>query len=101
MRVYVIPSVGAPHPHFTVGDLHDLQQLVGGYIEPVYLPEFEEMGIILLANEEGLLKGLPYNENLSPYFFVGNLIALSYEEDEFTGLDDSQLEYMREWFRNK
>ena len=100
MRVYKIGTkIGNFHPHDTVGELHDLQALVGGYIEPVYLPEFEEQGIILLANEEGLLKGLPINGNLLPYFFVGPMVALSVAGDEFTGLDEAQVEFMTEWLK--
>lgn len=42
-------------PHFT---LQELQALVGGLIEVVYLPD----GTLLIINEEGKLEGLAYNE---------------------------------------
>lgn len=100
MRVYYIGTrIGDFHPHDTEGQLHDLQALVGGFIEPVHLPEFEEQGILLLANEEGLLKGLPVNGNLLPYFFVGSMVALSVDGEEFTGLDEVQVEFMTEWLK--
>ena len=37
--------------------LDELQAIVGGLIEIVYLPHSQ----IMVVNEEGLLKGLPYN----------------------------------------
>lgn len=102
MRVYYIGTkIGDFHPHDTEGELYQLQHLVGGFIEPVHLPEFEEQGIILLANEEGLLKGLPINGNLLPYFFVGSMVALSVAGDDFTSLDDGQVEFMTEWLKAK
>ena len=42
-------------PYFT---LRELQVLVGGLIEVVYLPD----GKLLILNEEGKLDGLAYNE---------------------------------------
>jgi len=44
--------------------LAEMQKYVGGYIEFVYLPNDE----IMVVNEEGLLKGLPFND-------VASLIA--------------------------
>ena len=100
MRVYVIGTkAGAHHPHFTSGELVDLQLLVGGFIEPVYLPEFTQYGIIFLANEEGLLAGLDCNVNLFPYFLVGTIVALSSKGEEFTGLDAGQEEFLKEWLK--
>ena len=100
MRVYYFgTNAGDRHPHGTEGQLHDLQALVGGFIETVYLPEFYQFGIILLVNEEGLLAGLHPNENLYPYFLVGNVVALSSKGEEFTGLDDGQVEFINEWLK--
>lgn len=100
MKVYFISVLaGIHHAHDTEGQLHDLQGLVGGFIEPVHLAEFEDQGIILLANEEGLLKGFPLNENLWPYFLVGPIVALSSKDDEFIGLDEGQIEFMQEWLK--
>ena len=41
--------------------LEEAQAVVGGYIEPVYLPGKR----VLYVNEEGLLHGLPLNERAS------------------------------------
>ena len=101
MRVYVFGTTEGNHYPFDIkGELHELQAIVEGFIEPVHLPEFEQFGILLLANEEGLLKGLEPNWNLFPYFFVGNMVALSTEGDEFTGLNEMQEEFIKEWLDN-
>lgn len=100
MRVYTIGTKDGDHYPLNIkGELHELQELVGGYIEPVHLPEFEQYGIILLANETGLLDGLEPNWNLFPYFFVGPMVALSTKEDEFAGLDEMQEEFVKEWLK--
>lgn len=100
MRVYYFgTNEGDHHPHDTEGQLHDLQFLVGGFIEAVYLPEFTQYGIILLVNEEGLLAHLEPNANLFPYFLVGNVIALSSKGEEFVGLDAGQEEFIKEWLK--
>ena len=48
----------APPENGTDYELSELQGLVGGWIEVVNL---QESGYILVVNEEGLLKGLPWN----------------------------------------
>ena len=98
MRVFTIGTKQDDYYPLNIeGELHELQGLVGGYIEPVHLPEFSQYGIILLANEEGLLKGLAPNENLFPYFFVGPMVALSSKDDEFVGLSESQEDFIKRW----
>lgn len=101
MRVMKISvNKGYYYSHDTEGHLYNFQDMVGGFIEVVRLPEFEEQGIIFLANEEGLLAMLPVNENLWPYFLVGNVVALSTEGEDFTGLSEAQEEFLKEWLAN-
>lgn len=76
--------------------LESYQKLVGGYIEVVSIPELPS-SIKLIANEEGLLTGLPTNANLIPYFFVGDLIAVSVEGEDFDGLSNNDLGFLAEW----
>ena len=97
MRVYLIPHNGTPRPHDCGNGLYDLQHLVDGYIEPCAPAQLREFGIELLCNEEGLLKGLPCNENLYPFFFVGNLVAVGVGEDEFVSLTPKQEMFLRSW----
>ena len=55
--------------------LEELQELVGGYIEVIYLPS----DTIMIVNEEGKLKGLPTNLNatkiLYEYYKVTNILV--------------------------
>ena len=99
MRVYVIPALSSHHAHdIDDGDiLHGLQSLVGGYIEPCAPAEIKAKGIELLANEEGLLKRLPPNTNLYPFFFVGTLVAVGVDGEEFVSLTPTQELFMKTW----
>ena len=64
--------------------LETFQGLVGGYIENVYL----ENGLILVANEEGLLIGLPANiRNPHPFVtlpIVGTVVGTAMTEESDT-----------------
>lgn len=99
MRVYIIPAQHAPHPHDTDESnvLRNLQTLVGGYIEPCAPAELRHHGIELLANEEGLLRQLPVNINLFPFFFVGSLVAVGVSGEEFVSLTPEQESYLKKW----
>lgn len=77
--------------------LKQLQDAVGGYIEPVYLPDLNPEGIVLLVNEEGLLQGLPPNENLYPFFFCGNVVFVGVEGEDFVGLTKKQELFLSSW----
>ena len=59
--------------------LEQLQGLVGGYIEPVYLDD----GRVMLADEDGFPKKLTHNEEasrLAHTFIVGDVVILN-EQD--------------------
>lgn len=102
MRVFYIGThTGQYHPHDTAGQLHDLQAMVGGFIEVVCLTEFTDQGILLLANEEGLLAQLEVNENMWPYFLVGPIVALGVDGENFTGLSEAQQEFIQYWLENQ
>lgn len=78
-------------------ELEPLQRLVGGYLEHTTLAELEARNIHLLVNEEGLLMGLDPNENLYPFFFVGNVVFVSTDGDEFASLSDEQHRFVMKW----
>lgn len=77
--------------------LENLQHLVNGYIEPCTPAELSDAGIIMLANEEGVLYGLPVNENLTPFFFVGDLVFVGIDGCDFCGLTDGQIKFGKNW----
>lgn len=76
------------HVTWISDSLKNFQNTVGGYIETVTL----DNGVVLICNEEGKLKGMPYNFTLrrihgiipihNPIF--GTVIACGAEEDQLT-----------------
>jgi len=62
-----------------ISSLEKMQNLVGGYIQIVYLEEQR----MLIVNEEGLLNKLPINDNASELYghpLVGNVIDCTNKE---------------------
>ena len=103
MNVLMVEPGKTPY-ETQIGDgLQGMQEAVGGYIEAVYL--YEEP-VALICNEEGKLKGLPFNRALrdengnvcdvvaGKFFFVG--IG---DEDDFTDLPHELAEQFTERFR--
>jgi len=73
--------------------LEALQNEVGGYIE-VTQP-FEDAAII--CNEEGRLLGLPPNVRYGPEFYVGPILIVGVDGEEFTdcpGDHDNVITYL-------
>ena len=60
--------------------LQALQKAVGGYIETVTIAE----DLVIICNEEGRLKGLPYNCEAAGINFVGNILFVGADEADFT-----------------
>ena len=80
--------------------LKALQDLVGGYIEPVRLSG----GICMIVNEEGKLQNLPVNQtatDLSAAYndvIVGNAILLGTTDEDFIGLTERAAQnIMKKW----
>lgn len=79
IRVIVKESGKTPREVTIRNDLKTLQELVGGRIE--YYTVRADFGII--CNEEGHLLHLPYNCACYGSGFVGTIIAVGAEGDEF------------------
>ena len=62
--------------------LENLQKIVGGYIETVYLTD----EVVIICNEEGKLQHLPFNMNLHGDELVGTIIVCGIEGDELSDL---------------
>lgn len=62
--------------------LEELNRFVGGYIEVIYPPHQD--GKIMIINEEGKLKGLPYNAAATAIWTHDNIVgnALLCESDQ-------------------
>lgn len=99
-KIIIIPFQGAPRIHDAEIQLYNLQSYVGGYIEACGPVDLRSHGIELLADEEGLLKQLPVNPNLFPFFFVGNLVMVGVSGESFVGLTDEQIAFAKHWLRS-
>lgn len=62
--------------------LEAFQEAVGGYIEVVTICT----DLVIVCNEEGRLRGLPYNCNLFGADFVGPIVIAECKGDEFSSL---------------
>lgn len=78
-----------------VRDLKETQSIVEGYIQTVRLPN----NILMVVNEEGLIKELPLNFEINESPFFGNVYFCSADDEDFIGLDDFQIQYLLEMFK--
>lgn len=67
--------------------LEALQGAVGGYIETLTFCT-EPDTLVLIMDEEGWLKGKPYNMAICGARFFGTLLLCGKDEDEFTDIPD-------------
>lgn len=77
----IIKRPDEPYGHKTaVSDsLENLQKIVGGYIECVYLRE----DLVIICNEEGKLLGLEPNMRFGIDYLVGTIIVVGNDGDSF------------------
>ena len=64
--------------------LKALQQEVGGYIETVSIAD-----VVIICNEEGRLCGLPYNCRFVNVDFVGPILVVGRNKDEFCDVPEA------------
>ena len=67
--------------------LEALQEEVGGYIETVTFAE----DACIICDEEGRLKDKPHNVNLFGVDFVGTVLAVGVDGENFRGFDSREL----------
>ena len=75
--------------------LEALQKAVGGRIEAVTIAS----DLALICNEEGLLMGLPYNHTVCELPFVGPIVAVGVDGEEFVSLTPNQIQSLRRLLR--
>ena len=66
--------------------LEAMQELVGGYIETVYLPG----GIVMIVNEEGKILRLPINFHLNCDLIHGTAVFVGVNGEDFCSLNQAQ-----------
>lgn len=78
----IIYKAPGQHPREMVvpNELKTLQDLVGGYIETVTI----DSDTVMIVNEEGALRCMPYNVEAWGIPVVGPLIVCGRDGDEFT-----------------
>lgn len=80
--------------------LETFQGLVVGYIETTSFAGLREHGIIIVCNETGPLNGLEPNENVYPFFMVGNVFFTTADnEGDFVSLSDEQIRVIDDFFK--
>lgn len=78
-----------------VDELADMQAIVGGWIEQVYMCNLidgvTDTGLVLICNEEGRLAGLPHNR----CGVVGAFIVSRVADHECVALTDADIKLVR------
>lgn len=96
LHILKITAVGIVSVADIPNSLQAMQEVVGGYIEAVYIG----MGVNVICNEEGTLLRLPYNEkavNVCSGFsdfhtrLFGTISFVGAASDRFRSLDDMQI----------
>lgn len=76
--------------------LEQMQKHVDGYIEAVTLTYPGKGKYVILCDEEGRLKGKPYNCTIDGYAFVGDIVVLGVDSVSGEDFEDCPLS-MKEW----
>lgn len=92
------PDEEIGHMTWISDSLENLQKTVGGYIETLTIRHWDVKAehrktFVVLCDEEGRLKGKPYNCTVEGISFVGDIAVVGMNRDEF---DDCPLSFA-EW----
>lgn len=71
-------------------ELHQLQELVGGYIECVTI----EPGLIAVVDEEGIINSKPFNMKLGVHQLFGTIVFVGVDGEEFTNCPTTVWKYL-------
>lgn len=91
----LVKKPGEPPELVVMGnDLKSMQDVVGGLIEVVPV---DGKGLLMIANEEGLIMGLP--RNFGPY--VGTVLFCGVDDEgDFISITDEQVRIMKKYFKD-
>lgn len=82
------------HMTWISNSLKNLQNTVDGYIETATVSS----DMVIICNEEGIIKGLPLNCELCGHQFFGTIIACGVDGDEFSDIPMTFDEWKRFFF---
>mgnify|MGYP001125736153 CR=1 FL=1 len=94
MKILVVEPEKAPYEREISDDLHEMQEVVGGFIEPIYFERKNDA--LVFCNEEFLLNGSQPNRMVGnvlvhgTFFVVGNR-ETEYGEEESCSLTNEQI----------
>lgn len=102
MRILVVEPEYKPEVREINDPLKEMQGIVGGLIQPIYLDD----SVVLICNDEGKLMNLPANRGLRDengqmcdiIFGTFFLCGAPADSDHFTSLTPEQIERYRERF---
>lgn len=77
--------------------LEALQAEVGGCIDVIPIPGFDRHNFRIVCNQNGLMEGLPINENLIPFFFVGTCLIVIRYFGEFKTISAKEEKILIDW----
>lgn len=101
MKILVVEPEKTPYEREISDDLHEMQEVVGGLIEPIYFEPKNDA--LVFCNEEFLLNGSQPNRMVGDvlvhgtFFVVGNR-ETEYGEQESCSLTDEQISRYSEEF---
>lgn len=101
MKILVIEPEKEPYTRDIADDLHEMQEVVGGLIEPIYFEPKNDA--LVFCNEEFLLNGSEPNRMVGDvlvhgtFFVIGNKTN-EYGEEVSCSLTDEQIEQYSEMF---
>lgn len=97
MNVLVVEPGLMPYEK-EVNGLHEMQEVVGGLIQPIY--PYEEL-VTLVCNEEGLLMQLPFNRSVEGGYggIFGTFFICGLDEADFCSLTPEQVSRYTEKYK--
>lgn len=96
MRVLIVEPHKLPYETDLGNDLHSMQKVVGGLIEPVQLDD----DTILVCNEEGKCLELEGNRRVEKDIIAGTFFVCGFDDEgEFCSLSDDQAKDYAERFK--
>ena len=88
MKVVIKKAGQEPEVKEIPDELHEMQKIVGGYIQAIGIID----NILCVCNEEGKLEGLTPNFIFNGDIIVGDVFFCAAGEEDFESLNDDQIE---------